>query len=45
MEVVHEEGGPVYRALTGKPRGWNAYAFFDEPDGNGWVLQQSPGEE
>jgi predicted enzyme related to lactoylglutathione lyase len=45
MEVVHEEGGPVYRAVTGEPSGWNAYAFFDDPDGNGWVLQQSPGDE
>jgi catechol 2,3-dioxygenase-like lactoylglutathione lyase family enzyme len=42
MEVVHEEGESVYRAVTGEPRGWNAYAFFTDPDGNGWVLQQSP---
>ena len=32
----------TYRAVTGEPVGWNAYAFFDDPDGNGWILQQSP---
>jgi predicted enzyme related to lactoylglutathione lyase len=45
MEVVHEESGSVYRAVTGEPSGWNAYAFFNDPDGNGWILQQSPGDE
>jgi predicted enzyme related to lactoylglutathione lyase len=45
VETIHEKGGPVYRAVTGVPSGWNAYAFFDDPDGNGWVLQQSPGDE
>lgn len=45
MEVVQEEGKSVYRAVTGEPSGWNAYAFFNDPDGNGWVLQQSPGDE
>jgi catechol 2,3-dioxygenase-like lactoylglutathione lyase family enzyme len=44
MEVVQEDGKSVYRAVTGEPSGWNAYAFFDDPDGNGWVLQQSPGD-
>jgi catechol 2,3-dioxygenase-like lactoylglutathione lyase family enzyme len=38
MEFVREES--AYRAVTGDPSGWNAYAFFDDPDGNGWVLQQ-----
>ena len=42
MEIVHEEGGSVHRAVTGEPIGWNAYAFFEDPDGNGWILQQSP---
>ena len=31
-----------------KPGGggdWNSFAFFSDPDGNGWVLQQSPGRE
>ena len=45
LEVVQEEGKSVYRAVSGEPSGWNAYAFFNDPDGNGWVLQQSPGDE
>jgi catechol 2,3-dioxygenase-like lactoylglutathione lyase family enzyme len=45
MEVVQEDGKSVYRPVVGEPRGWNAYAFFNDPDGNGWVLQQSPGDE
>lgn len=45
LEVVQEQGRSVYRPVTGNPRGWNAYAFFNDPDGNGWVLQQSPGAE
>ncbi len=24
---------------------WNSFVFFSDPDGNGWVLQQSPGRE
>ena len=44
MEVVHDGGTSVYRAVSGEPRGWNAYAFFNDPDGNGWILQQSRGE-
>ena len=24
---------------------WNSFAFFSDPDGNGWALQQSPGRE
>ncbi|MFN2590480.1 MAG: VOC family protein [Actinomycetota bacterium] len=42
MEAVHEGGRSEYRGVTGEPEGWNAYAFFEDPDGNGWVLQQSP---
>jgi catechol 2,3-dioxygenase-like lactoylglutathione lyase family enzyme len=44
LEVVHGPGGSVYRPVAGEPEGWNAYAFFRDPDGNGWVLQQSPPE-
>jgi hypothetical protein len=21
---------------------WNSFAFFSDPDGNGWVIQESP---
>jgi hypothetical protein len=44
MEVVQEEGKSVYRVVKGHPSGWNAYAFFKDPDGNGLILQQSPGD-
>jgi hypothetical protein len=42
LEVVHEEDASAYRPVTGDPIGWNAYVFFSDPDGNGWILQQSP---
>jgi hypothetical protein len=35
----------VYRPVTGEPSGWNAYAFFNDLDSNGLILQQSPGDE
>jgi hypothetical protein len=35
----------VQSFVTGEPRGWNAHAFFNDPDGNGWLLQQSPDDE
>jgi catechol 2,3-dioxygenase-like lactoylglutathione lyase family enzyme len=26
----------------GKGETWNSFAFFTDPDGNGWVLQEAP---
>jgi catechol 2,3-dioxygenase-like lactoylglutathione lyase family enzyme len=26
----------------GRGGDWNSFAFFDDPDGNSWVLQESP---
>jgi catechol 2,3-dioxygenase-like lactoylglutathione lyase family enzyme len=26
----------------GKGETWNSFAFFSDPDGNGWVLQEAP---
>lgn len=26
----------------GKGETWNSFAFFDDPDGNGWLLQEAP---
>lgn len=26
----------------GRGETWNAFAFFDDPDGNGWILQEAP---
>ena len=42
VEMVQEDGRSIYRPVAGEPVGWNAYAFFDDLDGNGWILQQSP---
>jgi catechol 2,3-dioxygenase-like lactoylglutathione lyase family enzyme len=39
-EVQHFDGG-AWRPGGGGD--WNSFAFFSDPDGNGWVLQQSPG--
>jgi catechol 2,3-dioxygenase-like lactoylglutathione lyase family enzyme len=25
--------------------GWNSFAFFSDPDGNGWVLQERPARD
>lgn len=38
-EVQHfEEGGWV----EGPGGDWNSFAFFKDPDGNGWMLQERP---
>jgi len=29
----------------GRGGDWNAFVFFDDPDGNGWVLQERPAAE
>jgi catechol 2,3-dioxygenase-like lactoylglutathione lyase family enzyme len=42
LEVVQEGGKFIYRTITGEPEGWNAFAYFNDPDGNGWILQQTP---
>jgi hypothetical protein len=33
-----EEDGLV----DGKGGPWNSFVFFNDPDGNGWVLQERP---
>ena len=38
-EVQHFDGS-AWRPGGGGD--WNSFAFFSDPDGNGWVLQQSP---
>jgi catechol 2,3-dioxygenase-like lactoylglutathione lyase family enzyme len=37
--VQHVDGG-VW--VEGRGGDWNSFVFFSDPDGNGWVLQQSP---
>ena len=38
-EVRHFDGGEW---REGKGGDWNAFAFFSDPDGNGWTLQERP---
>ena len=28
--------------VDGKGGDWNSFFFFDDPDGNGWAVQESP---
>ncbi|HJR96442.1 MAG TPA: VOC family protein [Actinomycetota bacterium] len=39
--VRHFENGEW---IDGKGGRWNSFAFFDDPDGNGWVLQERPAD-
>jgi catechol 2,3-dioxygenase-like lactoylglutathione lyase family enzyme len=38
--VRHMENGEW---LDGPGGDWNSFMFFDDPDGNSWAVQQSPG--
>ena len=31
--------------VEGRGGDWNSFVFFSDPDGNGWVLQQSPARD
>jgi len=31
--------------LEGKGGPWNSFMFFDDPDGNGWAIQEKPGAD
>ena len=37
--VRHNEGG---KWVDGPGEAWNSFVFFDDPDGNGWTVQQRP---
>jgi catechol 2,3-dioxygenase-like lactoylglutathione lyase family enzyme len=37
--VQHYEGADLVEGRGGR---WNSFVFFGDPDGNGWVLQESP---
>jgi len=41
-EVRHFEDGVV---LEGPGGDWNSFAFFSDPDGNGWAVQQISGRD
>lgn len=40
--VQHYEGADL---VDGRGEGWNAFVFFDDPDGNAWVVQQRPARD
>ncbi len=37
--IVHHDGSGF---ADGKGDEWNSFFFFDDPDGNGWTVQESP---
>lgn len=39
--VQHMEGGAWVEGRGGE---WNSFVFFNDPDGNGWVLQEGPSD-
>src|SRR5690606_11353563 len=40
--VKHFEAGVL---AEGPGDRWNSFIFFKDPDGNGWTVQESPGNE
>ena len=40
--VQHLEDGEW---VEGRGGDWNSFVFFDDPDGNGWVLQERPARD
>jgi predicted enzyme related to lactoylglutathione lyase len=37
--IQHYEGANL---VDGRGGDWNSFIFFSDPDGNGWVVQESP---
>ncbi len=37
--VQHHDGTGF---VDGKGSDWNSFCFFEDPDGNGWAIQESP---
>ncbi|MFD0689709.1 VOC family protein [Actinomadura fibrosa] len=42
-EVVHFEDGKQVPGHSDEP--WSTMAFFSDPDGNRWIMQERPGAE
>jgi len=38
-DIQHFENGGW---MDGRGGDWNSFGFFSDPDGNGWVMQESP---
>jgi catechol 2,3-dioxygenase-like lactoylglutathione lyase family enzyme len=41
MQTVDQEAGK-FVPLEGPPTAYSAFVFFQDPDGNGWAIQQGP---
>jgi catechol 2,3-dioxygenase-like lactoylglutathione lyase family enzyme len=41
-EIQHYEGVIL---VDGRGGDWNSFIFFSDPDGNGWVVQESPARD
>jgi catechol 2,3-dioxygenase-like lactoylglutathione lyase family enzyme len=41
IQTVDQEAGR-FVPLEGPPTAYNAFVFFQDPDGNGWAIQQGP---
>ncbi|MDQ4131510.1 MAG: VOC family protein, partial [Actinomycetota bacterium] len=41
IQTVDQEAG-TFVPLEGPPTAYNAFIFFQDPDGNGWAIQQGP---
>jgi hypothetical protein len=38
-DIMHFDEGAW---VAGRGGAWNAFVFFHDPDGNGWVVQERP---
>jgi catechol 2,3-dioxygenase-like lactoylglutathione lyase family enzyme len=41
IQTVDQEAG-TFVPLEGPPTAYSAFIFFNDPDGNGWAIQQGP---
>jgi catechol 2,3-dioxygenase-like lactoylglutathione lyase family enzyme len=41
-EIQHFEGAT---RVPGRGGRWNSFVFFEDPDGNGWAVQERPAED
>ncbi|HXV43697.1 MAG TPA: VOC family protein [Anaerolineae bacterium] len=41
-QIQHYEGTGL---VEGRGGDWNSFVFFSDPDGNGWVVQESPARD
>jgi catechol 2,3-dioxygenase-like lactoylglutathione lyase family enzyme len=39
---TYDQGSGRFRPVEGELETFNAFAFFRDPDGNGWAIQQGP---